>query len=520
MNVMVVDDEILEVQWIGQVLERYFKESFQNVFLCNSPNEALDIAKTIKIDILVVDMNMPEVNGIILSEEIINKLNNKCKILVISGYDDFYYAKRAIELRVHKYLLKPVSEEELVKNINELIDEVKKYEEDEKTKLLTEYIKTDFLNLIMKGAVFRFSLEDIYEYVKANNITWFYSDVGIILLVIDNLYSLLNKYPEYQRNYLLREYNVYLDSKLKLNKFDYTFSEENEICLIYQDINDELISKINKIIEESYDEKGLSITAIIGPKVNDGFNLINSYKKVKEFIDITLFYEKRSIIFSEQKNDIALKNIKKEVDAILQNINTYFCKGNIDVLIDSLMKFFRLLNDRQKIINLINYIIITINDKVLPYKKNVFEWDDDGVETIIKKKFTEEEMNKWLKDYLGRINRYMQESITDYNVTVIKEVEKYIERNIEKKIKLKDIAEQFKFSPNYLSMLFKEVKGENFIEYLHKKKLIYAKKLLNDPTLKVYEISDRLGYNNVAHFTKQFKDFFGYTPTEYRKIKE
>ncbi|MEZ0536481.1 response regulator [Caldicellulosiruptoraceae bacterium PP1] len=518
MNILAVDDEVIEVQWLEKVLKEKFDSIFYNIFICSSPQQALEISNSNVIDILVVDMNMPEINGIQLSEKIISK-NKKCKILIISGYDDFYYAKKAIELKVHKYLLKPVSEEELIKNINELIIEIKKSKDEEKTKLLTEYIMSDFINLVIKGIINNFTIDDINDYLKINNITWFYSNVGIILLKIDNFYSLVNKYPEYQRNYIIREIKGYIATTLKYFSFDYTFIDDNEVCLIYTNINSQLLNILYNLIQKLYSNKNLSVTAIIGPMVNSGLELKKSYEQVKNYLDIKIFYNKRNIIFTTQNNNIDLKDIKIEIDNILKNINEYFKnKEGIDILIEKLINCFLVINDRYKVINLLNYIIITVYEKLLPYKNKSLELLTDE-KILFNNKLTQEEITDKLRTIFYKLYDSLNEEITDYNVTIIKQVENYIEKNIEKRIKLKDIAQHFRFSPNYLSMLFKEVKGENFIEYLHKKKLIYARDLLNNPSLKVYEISDKLGYNNVAHFTKQFKDFFGYTPTEYRKIK-
>lgn len=102
---------------------------------------------------------------------------------------------------------------------------------------------------------------------------------------------------------------------------------------------------------------------------------------------------------------------------------------------------------------------------------------------------------------------------------IVKAIRDYVEEQLENKITLKQVAAHFGFSPNYLGFLFREETGELFSDYLIRAKLVRACRLLHDPLLKIYEISDRIGYKNVLYFNRQFKKFKGMTPSEYRKSK-
>ena len=97
---------------------------------------------------------------------------------------------------------------------------------------------------------------------------------------------------------------------------------------------------------------------------------------------------------------------------------------------------------------------------------------------------------------------------------------KYIESNFSKEICLDDVSRYVDLSTAYFSRLFKQQTGENFIDYLIKIRMERGKTLLHDTNLKTYQVGENVGYNNSKYFCKLFKNYTGYTPTEYRtKVK-
>lgn len=112
----------------------------------------------------------------------------------------------------------------------------------------------------------------------------------------------------------------------------------------------------------------------------------------------------------------------------------------------------------------------------------------------------------------------MQTANTDYHYTqLIDTVKIYIDENYNKDISLEDVAKHVSLNPSYLSRFFKHHTNCKFIDYLSKLRVEKAKEMLQDNKIKVYEICDRVGYKNIQHFYKVFKNFTGYTPSEFRK---
>lgn len=99
---------------------------------------------------------------------------------------------------------------------------------------------------------------------------------------------------------------------------------------------------------------------------------------------------------------------------------------------------------------------------------------------------------------------------------IINEVNKYIERNINKRLTIKEVAEVFHYSPNYLGHIFHETMGMHFGDYIIKCKMERAEKLLRVSQNQIGEVAASLGYEYITHFIRHFKNYWGVTPNTYR----
>ncbi|MGG3453086.1 response regulator transcription factor [Paenibacillus rhizolycopersici] len=100
---------------------------------------------------------------------------------------------------------------------------------------------------------------------------------------------------------------------------------------------------------------------------------------------------------------------------------------------------------------------------------------------------------------------------------LIKGIVATMQARLHENLTLKQIAQQFAFSPNYLGHLFKEETGQGFSEMLTELRMKRARELLRDPKVKIYEVAGQVGYRYMPYFSRQFKETFGMTPMEFRK---
>ncbi|WP_100407097.1 helix-turn-helix transcriptional regulator [Bacillus solitudinis] len=102
---------------------------------------------------------------------------------------------------------------------------------------------------------------------------------------------------------------------------------------------------------------------------------------------------------------------------------------------------------------------------------------------------------------------------------MIEKVKTFIHQNINKNLTLLSAAEHISMNPNYLSVLFKQTTGQNFINYVINQRMELAKQLLMEDNLKLYEITEEVGYQSSKHFTKLFKKTVGMLPSDFRRSK-
>lgn len=119
--------------------------------------------------------------------------------------------------------------------------------------------------------------------------------------------------------------------------------------------------------------------------------------------------------------------------------------------------------------------------------------------------------------FIEKILNYMENAANKRCTQIVQETLHYIEENYtDNGISLGRIAKNIYLTPNYISMLIKQATGENFTDIVIRKRIEKAKNLLFDPTLKIYDISEKVGYHDPGYFSSLFKKVVGMSPVEFR----
>lgn len=134
----------------------------------------------------------------------------------------------------------------------------------------------------------------------------------------------------------------------------------------------------------------------------------------------------------------------------------------------------------------------------------------------------QEEERQWRQAAQRMAPRYQPQQETasvepGKHTKLIQEVTAYMKEQLNRSLTLKEVADRFAFSPNYLGLMFKEEMGVGFSEYVIAMRMERAGELLKDPKVKIYEVADQVGYRYMPYFSRQFKETFGMTPIEFRR---
>lgn len=203
-----------------------------------------------------------------------------------------------------------------------------------------------------------------------------------------------------------------------------------------------------------------------------------------------------------------------------------FCVNPVDIVITDirmpLMSGIEMSRKIREIDKRVEIIFLTSYDE-FEYARSAIEV---GACDFVLKPIRDEQLEKALKKAIERLKekdglvplesfkvKAEKEAAT---MQVINEINKYIERNINKRLTIKEVAEVFHYTPNYLGHIYRESMGMNFGNYVVKCKMETAAKLLKVSHNQIGDVARTLGYEHMTHFIRHFKSYWGVTPNIYR----
>ena len=486
---------------------------------------ALSMIQDIKPDILITDIRMPFMDGLTLSR-IVKKNLPWIKIIILSGHDEFKYAKEAIGVGVEEYLLKPVSSQDMLKTLDRIakrIDEEKeKLENIEKLKaqvsssadILRDRWLSDFLNgktsaadAIEQGKEFNIDLLARSYIVLAAGIGYAAEKEELPVQIKIIFQSILDKYA---------------------NSLWYAENEKNFIVLIKEmsDNEEETAYIIAQALKYEIERKtGCDVMIGIGPKVqrigevamsflaarrivsygiNQGFSLIS---------DSTLLPDDKAGFDPSPllgiKGDMFFTRLK------------YAAKKDINSLIHDYVKILENNSGENKMLFLFIFgeIIVAASRIVEAFGGDIrkvapFSLNQEDIQSIV---FSKEIFFENVKNLLSAVIEYRDSHTEGKYQLIIFKAREYIDRNFNTVgISLYSTASHVGISPNYLSTIFAQETGENFIEYLTRIRIDKAKQLLRDTAMKSVDIAFETGFSDPHYFSSIFKKNTGLSPREFR----
>ena len=152
-----------------------------------------------------------------------------------------------------------------------------------------------------------------------------------------------------------------------------------------------------------------------------------------------------------------------------------------------------------------------------------FQYAKEAIEYQVKQYIVKTNMLTDLPPILSSLHKELVEKRGEQNHKeddIISKVEDYIEKNYHTKLALEEVAEAVHVNRCYLSRIFKERTGEKLFEYINKSRINKAKYYLEQTDKKVYEIAEIVGLGDTTYFSRVFKKYTGYSPSEYMKTLE
>ena len=493
---------------------------------------AYSMIQKLKPDIVITDIKMPFMDGITLSRMIKSEFP-WIEIIILTGYEDFQFAREAIKIGVSCYLLKPVNGESIMKEVDALSEKIrekkaereaaKRYEEEMRER--TELDKRDFFNTLIKGGK---NTTELFAESKKLSIDITALRYNVVLLKI---WSDKHDIGEYSNSVLRVEDGVRRIADENGALF-FDFTVEGTALLFKGDDDNDIKQKIDRAIENMKElfsgYKHIRYFGAIGQTVGRVTEIHTSFDWAsRAFAHSYLTSDNGFLVGS--KEDLRPENNVE----ILSEINPQHMDRRI-------MKRFLRAGDAAEIPFFLQEYLNNIGDQVLRSSMlrqyiamdvyfcvadfSVNELGLSKEELEEKVKFPAGEIlasDQNTQEYLSEIIHIALDLREDHSLSryhdVMKDAIAYIsEHYSDEELSLNTLAAQVNFSPNHLSSIFKQETGQPFIKYLTDYRMDMAKELLRRTSKKSNEIGIMVGYKDPHYFSYLFKKTQGVTPTQFR----
>lgn len=545
-KVYLVEDEIIIRQSIKNSID-WEKEGYEFVGDASDGELALPVILKEKPDILITDIRMPFMDGLELSRMVKAELPD-IKIVILSGYDDFEYAKQAIKIGVAEYLLKPVSSAVLLEHLSEIAEKVRDEREDLALKKVyyqemqenEELIKMKFLGELISG---KLSLADAMEKGKRFHMNLSGPFYRIILFKF-----IQEDHVQAEQSETLAEAYEAVGNYVDGLKDAFRFQRGVEgWAFLLTSVEEDMEAQTERFIEGLKEViapfETLTWFGGIGSEAARLRELRYSFREADKAFAGRFVQEPNQIISVEQLNYEQLDNefdanIFGEINQFDQIITRFLSSGSreeVESFVGAL--FTEISEDHFRSLMIRQYIIMDIYATVLAFcKKLRKDTGADGEaagqmeslrenEEILKRAVLTAESVDDIKDYIGTLLDHVIElrntlSGRRYS-DIIRTARKRIEQDyMSEDISLNTVAAEVCMSPSYFSSVFSKEMGKTFIEYLTEVRMEKAKQYLVCSSMKTSEISYEVGYKDPHYFSYIFKKTQGCTPKEYRAARK
>lgn len=533
-KVFLVEDEIVMREGIKRNIA-WEKEGFEFVGEASDGELAYPLIEKTHPDILITDIKMPFMDGLELSRLVRNEMPDT-KIIILSGYDDFEYARESISIGVTDYLLKPIS----AANLLEAIKKVRKIilEEKEQKKYLEEYEKDrledgriarqKFFESLVSG---KLSVSNIWKAAREIELDLTAEKYNIILFQISFGENAAGYSEEINR--LKGKIDEIADEMKEVLAFDHGI---DGWAFLIKQISGSGIEKT----EQEFQKKLLDVVKKEGNKVHyfGGIGkavermgeLPACYKQAYQAFVLRYLKEENQIIRFEEgelrKNgneNISLSSLN--VDKLNRRVVEKFLRtgllGDIRIFTEEYLSSLgernvQSLLFRQYIVMDVYFAAASVLEE-MGYSSEILVELCGDIQSMAHEFSSVEKSRQYIIRLLRAVVDLRENQTRQKYTSMLRDAELYIEQHYaDENISLNTVAASMNLSPNHFSTIFSQKTGRTFIEYLTFVRMEKAKELLRSTSMRTSEIAYEIGYKDSHYFSYIFKKTQECTPREFR----
>ncbi len=535
-KILLVDDEILvrdaireNIDWKGMDCEL--------VGDCENGQQAAEFVQNHEVDIVLTDICMPYMDGMELSHFLHDNYPDII-IVIFSGFGEFEYAKKAIQYNVSEYMLKPITAMELTKVIERMKEKADaRQKEKNKIQILMRdsqgYKKN--ANMIRSKTIEALvnctrDVKESLDELEKMGIQMEASSYRVAVFDMDLYSDLYQIDTEKRQESALMAFVLYnvSDEIVNEKKAGVAYQEgSNRVCVIFmgnktkegsaliRETCQEIKDKVKEVI-------GIEVSMGIGSWVRSPGELIFSHRMAEKAIQRRYLLGGNLLIDMEEDETDQVISIQDYLEQLKNALKTGK-KEEMDRILDKIEAEIRgALVDKS-------YACVYLQQVIRVIGNSVQSMVSDGADIIMErekllKAVTEQKCFQAAADLVRAYAQKMFEELTNYNSSAGQRQASlamdYIRNNyMDTELSLNSICSYLNISTSYFSTIFKDITGETFVEALTRTRMEKAKELLENTTLKNYEIAEKVGFSDPHYFGISFKKMTGKTPTEYAREK-
>ena len=548
-RLLIVDDEQLITDGLYEIFNGL--DSLElDVYKAYSTEDALAWMNRARIDIVVSDIQMPGMDGLRLSEEILSRWA-WCRIIFLTGHAEFEYVYKAIQPPNTSFILKTEDTDKLIEVVENAINQIRECDRrDELTRkaedqivMVRELFQKDYFLRLLSGDSISEPSNELFSKLGSP----LRADYPLIVAVG----NILNRssgdyYEQIQRIYPLKQViDKYLSARVI---FTMVFHSYDRISLLVQpkevlcgkEIDSALI-KTNTFLTGAFEaiqnsaklNLGLDIDFALSELACEWAALPEKYSDLNMRLNSRLGAIPEILLSDGERNsasfsvvspsdttrllEIHLRRFRPETfSRFLETGQSEEFFAEINPLLDALA------NIGSKHDGIAEECYLSVSSLILSYI-NRYQLAEKMAFRFGRNKLTSMDLHSsWVKasEFLRGICRILFENRSDEQKSrsdeIVRLVETYVENHLDDELSLLKLSERVYLNPSYLSRLYKQIRGENLSEFIDKSRVFKAKRLLESQNYKISDIATSVGYENSASFTRLFKKVEGLTPQEYR----
>ena len=545
LKIFLAEDEVVVRETIKRMIP-WEELGFELVGEAADGEMALPLLLRQQPDLLITDIKMPFMDGLTLAR-LAKKEIPGLKVVILSGYDDFNYAKQAIGIGVEDYLLKPITKNALIERLSEIRS---RYEHEKTQKEYYEkfqremqaYEKNssrDFFEALVGGSM---DMMEVYKRAEKLGLDIVAEAYNVLIFTMncdEDFSGQRDEYSSWEAESLELLENFFAGHSsamlFRSNIFSYgvllkgqreTIEENTRAC----------VDEIRKILSRQDGRREWFLA--VGQSVERLSQIQKSYHTASRAFSQRYLYDENILYYDEMETmehpggqaeteDNAYLQ-KVDVNALNPAILQKFLSNGLQEETENFVKdyFYAIGQEPMESLVFRNYVILNVRFSVISFIKGLGcdtnEMESADTEEVLAESVKNmESAIAYAKKMISQAIEIRDQNSGNKNRSILKTAVDFIDSHyMDEEISLNTVANVANVSSNHFSALFSQNMGQTFIEYLTTLRMNKAKELLRCTGMRSSEIAGEIGYKDAHYFSYLFKKTQGMTPSDYRKARE